>query len=446
MDWWPWSSNAASQNVLAGSSASSLGEIVDRFRPDLKHFEEEYKALHAEPELSRRERKTSTRIADFLQGLGFTVHRDIGGYGLIAMLENGPGPTVLLRAELDALPILEQTNLSYSSKTRMKDEFDIERPVMHACGHDMHMACLMAASKLLFDAKATWNGKLLVLFQPNEEHTGGAQAMIDDGVYDQVGIPDIVLGQHSIPFPSGNVSLREGPVVAAADTIRVRIFGSLQLPANPQDGKDPILVTSKLVVRLTAEFEKKNWKDFVNLAFQEFHAGDQGADVIDSADVVLDLKTYRSTTRDQAIELIKRIVIEECKSNGLPNPPEITVSVRAPVTNNQAEATKRLQTTFEPYFGDKLSQGDPRKATEDFSLLATSHNIPYVFWFFGRVDQRLWDKAQSGNKQAELIPQNHSPLNAPVVQPTLATGTNALALAALTFLGQGQMQSMLTLS
>jgi hypothetical protein len=193
------------------TTAPPSQQLIDGSRPNLTQYEDIYRDLHQQLELSGQEKKTAERVSKHLSELGYDVKDHIGGTGVVGILRNGNGPVVLLRSELDALPVKEETGLSYASHVHQVDDDGVRKPVMHACGHDMHIASLLAAANLLKNAKKSWTGTLLCLFQPNEERSGGAQAMIDDGLYDKIPVPDICLAQHVVPLKTGITAIRPGP-------------------------------------------------------------------------------------------------------------------------------------------------------------------------------------------------------------------------------------------
>ena len=354
---------------------------------------------------------------------------------MVGVLQNGEGPVVMLRAELDALPIQEATNLPYASTKHMIDQYGIDRPVMHACGHDMHLTCLLAASELMHSSRSHWNGTLIVLFQPTEEHTGGAQAMLDDGLYDKVKVPDIVLGQHSMPIRTGRVNVRSGPILSAADTVKIRIDSTSETSVNPQNGVNPIDIAASIVVKLRSVLDLAvPHEDYAMIKCEEIHAGQVGLDTVQEAEITLDVKSYKPDVREQLHLAIRRLAEAECRSASLEKKPQIDVKVRAPLTNNDPEAVTRLRKSFDSYFKDNAGEGEPRRPCEDFSYLATAHNKPYAYWYLGTVDATTWDRASREGDISEVIPGNHSPFYAPCVQPTLQVGVDAMAVAALTFL------------
>ena len=222
-------------------------------QPNLSSYEVLYKKFHSHPELSLQERETASTVASHLESLeaGYELCTSIGGHGLVGVLRNGPGPTVLLRADMDGLPILELTGLPYASNVTMKDIADgVEKPVMHACGHDMHITCLLAAAEHLAHIKYAWSGTLIVLFQPNEERAAGAQAMVDDGLYEKIPIPDYVLGQHVLPLRAGRVGNRKGVIMGAADSFKVTVWGRGGHGSMPHRSVDPVVLAANVVLRL----------------------------------------------------------------------------------------------------------------------------------------------------------------------------------------------------
>lgn len=230
------SANLSSQIL----NPSALVPIIKQYRPDLARYADFYQNVHQNPEISGLEAETAILVASQLRDLDFEVTTNIGGHGVVGIFRNGPGKTVLIRAELDALPIQEQTDVPYKSTKRMVDRYGNERPIMHACGHDMNMAALLGASELLKAAESQWSGTLISLFQPDEEETGGAQAMIDDGLYETIPIPDVMLGQHVVPLPAGQIAVKSGPILVAADSVNVRVTGGpCEGSVNPQWCVDP---------------------------------------------------------------------------------------------------------------------------------------------------------------------------------------------------------------
>ncbi|KAL8867512.1 MAG: hypothetical protein Q9174_005619 [Haloplaca sp. 1 TL-2023] len=423
------------------SSRLKPGDIVERYRPRgraLAQYETYYRNLHRDPELSQQERMTSLGAAQTIMvSDDFRVYTDIGGHGFIGVLDNGAGPTVLLRADMDALPVRENTGLEYASQKMMNDADGNDVPVMHACGHDVHVTCLLGAAKLLYDAREYWKGTLICLLQPAEELVSGAQAMVDDGLYTNYGIPnpDVVLGQHVfLLYKAGTIGLSSGAIMAAVDGLKIRVFGKGGHGSMPNTCVDPIVIASHIIVRLQTIVSRELQPGKVGVVTcGKIQAGTAANIIPDYADMELTIRSYDVDVQKQLLDAIKRIVRAECDASKSPKQPEISKTAHAPATVNSLEQTDILQSSFSTYFDDNLGPMEPLPGSEDFSVLARAINRPYVFWALGGCDPDRWDKANNNGKLGEL-PSNHSAEFAPVIQPTLKTGIDALALAALTFL------------
>jgi amidohydrolase len=415
-----------------------IGEIVRHFRPNLESYEGIYKHLHQQPELSTQERQTAHVAAEHLKSLGFLVHENIGGYGVVGVLENGPGRCVLLRAEMDALPVLEKTGLPYASSVHMRDTDGREKPVMHACGHDMHVTCLMAASKLLVSAREQWKGNLLCLFQPNEERGGGAQAMIDDGLYHKrnIPVPDVVLGQHVVNIRAGVIATRAGPSLAGKNVFEVTIHGRGGHGSAPQDCIDPVVIACYIVTRLQSIVSRElDPNSMALITCGSIHAGDAPNVIPDEAVLKVDIRAYNPAVLEQAVKAFRRIVAGECQASGVTQEADIKEIERVPPLINNREIVKPLSDRFKAFFGDLTEEMNADTASDDFPVLAPK-GVPYAYWNFGSTDHKTWEDAKKHNKLHEL-PGNHSALYAPMIEPTLKAGTDALAVAALTFLTEG---------
>ncbi|KAF6222945.1 hypothetical protein HO133_000996 [Letharia lupina] len=377
-------------------------------KPDLTRYETLYKHFHSHPELSLQERETASTIASHLESVkaGYELFKAIGGHGIVGVLKNGSGPTVLLRADMDGLPVLELTGLPYASKVTMKDIADgIEKPVMHACGHDMHITCLLAAAEHLAHIKHAWSGTLIVLFQPNEERAAGAQAMVDDGLYDKIPIPDYVLGQHVLPLRAGRVGNRKGVIMGAADSFKITVCREV-------DPSEMAVVTVGSV-----------------------QAGSTENVIADHAILKVNIRTVSPRTRGKVLAAMRRIVKAECEASNSPKEPLIEPTTRFPPTVNNENIACRLASSFTEFFKEDFdSEQPPTNGSEDVSILASSIGKPYNFWFFGGVDHELWDRAEKEDRLFEDVPANHSAFFGPTVQPTLRVGYEALCVAALTFL------------
>ncbi|PQE33607.1 Amidohydrolase protein [Rutstroemia sp. NJR-2017a WRK4] len=404
---------------------------------DVDKYESLYKDFHSNPELSGQEAATAARVADYLRSTNaYTIHEKIGGHGIAAILVNGPGPTVLLRADMDGLPVLEQTSLPYASKATQRDKYGITQPVMHACGHDIHIVSLLAAADHLLSARDSWSGTLVLVFQPAEESGKGAQAMVDDGLYTSVGvpIPDVVLGQHVLAMRAGTVALGHGVVFSAGDSFKITFFGRGGHGSAPQDSIDPVVMAASVVLRLQTIVSREiHPRDEVAVVTVGSIKGGETENVIPAhATMLVNIRTLDEKTRDKVLASMERIVKAEAHASGALKEPTIEQISGFPITRNDLECTDRLMKTFENSFAEDF---DPNyrgnMASEDFSILATAVGKPSVYWVIGGVDPDVWDDHV---KNGTYIPGNHSPFFAPVPKPTLIVGPQALCAAAMEFL------------
>ncbi|KAJ5776797.1 hypothetical protein N7520_000043 [Penicillium odoratum] len=420
--------------MQSGETKNALGDIINCYRPELKPFEDIYQHIHAHPELSGEEEQTAKKASEHLKSLGYEVHTKIGGHGVAGVLRNGPGPTILLRADMDALPVEEKTGLKYASKVIATDTNGKAQPVMHACGHDTHVTTLMAASTLLHAARDKWSGTLICIFQPAEEHLNGAQAMLNDGLYDKIPKPDLILAQHVMRMRAGTVNLRAGPLLTASDAYDVRVFGRGGHGAQPQTTIDPIVLGSSIVTRLQSIVSREvEPGKLAIVTVGSVHAGQSHNIIPSHLDLQLNVRTFDTTVRERVRAAIHRIIEAECQAAGVEQKPEIKLTFSSPATINDGKTIVALKETFQLYFEKNLVEMELPTASEDFSLLATAVGAPYVMWMFGGIDPETWDEAVEKGTQ-DTLPSNHSPFFAPVLQPTLKTGVDAYALAALTFL------------
>ncbi|KAL4816584.1 hypothetical protein BDW67DRAFT_184742 [Aspergillus spinulosporus] len=415
---------------------NALHDIVDKYRPNLEQYESVYRKIHSAPELSGQERETSSLVATHLQRLGYEVHTNIGGYGVAGVLQNGPGPTVLLRADMDALPLEEKTGLPYASHRIIKNKAGAEVPVMHACGHDTHVTGLMGSAELLRAARDHWSGTLVLIFQPAEEELSGAQAMLDDGLYDKVPKPDVVLAQHVMRMKAGTVGIRAGRLLTASDAFDVRIFGRGGHGSSPHTCVDPIVIGASIITRLQTIVSREITPgELAIVTCGSIQAGYAPNIIPDECSLQLSVRSYDPKVRERLNTSIKRIIEAECDASGAPKKPVIKHTFTTPATINDETTVNTLLRTFGSYFGNNLVEVEPAAASEDFSLLATAVGAPYVMWNFGGIDAKVWDDAKRQGKGDEL-PGNHSPFFAPAVEPTIVTAVDAMAVGALTFLGR----------
>ena len=421
------------------ASTEAIQAILNQNHLDLTTYDDLRKHIHSHPELSTQEVGTAEIIGRHLRSLDtYAIHTNIGGYGIAAVLRNGPGKTVLLRADMDALPIREETGLPYASKVTQKDDVDgLTKPVMHACGHDVHVVCLLAAAEKLSKSQSSWSGTLILVFQPAEERGSGAQAMVDDGLYEKVPIPDVVLAQHVFPNRAGYVGIRPGLFLVAADSFKITFFGKGGHGSAPENTVDPILMASSVVVRLQTIVSREisPSAEFAIITVGTFHAGEAENIIPDRAEIRINVRTADAPTREKVLAAMRRIVKAESEASNAPKEALVERISGFPPTHNDEALTNALSIAFRDYFkGDFDPDMARNNASEDFTVLGTSIGKPCAFWVFGGTDQDLYDDAKRRGLLKEKVPGNHTPFYAPAMQPTLEVGVDALCLAALTFL------------
>jgi hippurate hydrolase len=364
-----------------------------------------YEDLHRHPELGRQEHRTAGVVAEQLRALGYDVTTGVGGTGVVGVLERGQGSTVLLRADMDGLPVLEATGLPYASTATATNADGETVPVMHACGHDVHTTCLLGAAAALADDES-WRGRLLLVFQPDEEGGGGARAMVDDGLFERFGTPDVVLGQHVAPVPVGVLGVRSGPAFAASDSLRVTLHGSGGHGSRPEATVDPVVMGASLAQRLqTVVSREVAATDTVVVTVGSFHAG-VAANVIP----------------DDAVA---------------PKQPEIEVRDSFPPVVNDAAACDRVREAFTAAARWIVVDPGPVTGSEDVGILADAAGAPCAYWLLGGADPALFAGATTVEEIRDVVadlPSNHSPRYAPLAGPTLECGVAALVTAALAWL------------
>jgi amidohydrolase len=416
---------------MTGAVAAALSAL-DSVRP---WQEDVYRDLHARPELSHHEHGTAAAAAARLRAAGCDVHEGLGGTGVVGILRRGHGPTVLLRADMDALPVREETGLPYAS-TRSVSDGDGDVAVMHACGHDVHVVCLLGAVALLARAREHWSGTVVAVFQPAEETADGARAMLDEGLADLVGRVDVAMAQHVLPFPAGSVATRAGATLSAADSMRVTVYGRGAHGSMPHAAVDPVVLAAMIVVRLqTVVAREVTPGEPAVLTVGSLVAGTKSNVIPERAVLQLNVRTYSESTRSLVLKAIERIVRAECQASGSPRDPDVELFDRYPLTHNDADVTRRVASAFSEFFGERAVDLPQQTASEDFSDIPTALAAPYTYWGIGGVDPGLYRAAAEAGRVAEEIPVNHSATFAPVIQPTLDTGTQALVVAALAWLG-----------
>lgn len=401
-----------------------------------------YEDLHAHPELSMEEVRTPRMLAPKIRDLGFEVTEQVGKTGVVAVMKNGPGEVLLIRADMDALPVKEQTGLSFASKALGRLPDGSETPVMHACGHDTHMASWLATARRLVEMKQCWSGTLVMILQPGEERVMGAQAMLDDGLFTRFPKPDFMLAFHdSATLPAGVIGITRGYTFANVDTVNIEVKGVGGHGAYPHTTRDPIVLASRIVIALqTLISREKDPLEPAVITVGSFHAGTKSNIIPDDARLALTVRTYTPETRTLMLEGMYRIVRGEAIAAGVPEDRLPVVEIERPsadATFNTANLSERLLDLFSDHFGeDRVVETRPIMASEDFSRfwLEDQSKESVIFWV-GGVPQAEWDAAGG---DISKLPALHSPLWAPDAPAVISTATEAMTVAALDILRKTQ--------
>ncbi|GAB1325799.1 amidohydrolase [Streptomyces sennicomposti] len=412
-------------------TASAHGDLADLYRD-----------LHAHPEPAFAEHRTARIVAERLRAAGYETAEGVGGTGVVGVLRNGDGPTVALRADMDALPVEEQTALPYASTARTTDGEGRTVPLMHACGHDMHVTCLLGAAAALAADRASWRGTLLLVFQPAEEMGQGARAMIDDGLFERFGRPEAVLGQHVAPLPAGCLGLHPGPAFAASDSLRVVLYGRGGHGSRPEACVDPVVMAAATVMRLQGVVSREvAATSTAVVTVGALHAGTKPNIIPDRAELLLSIRTFEPGVREAVLAAVERIIRAEAVSSGAPREPEIVRTESFPAVVNDPAACERTGAALAGALGaGRVVDPGPATGSEDIGVLAQAAGAPCVYWLLGGADPAAFASARTFEELADVArrqPSNHSPHFAPVVEPTLTTGITALTAAAREWLGQG---------
>ena len=401
-----------------------------------------YRDLHRHPELGFAEHRTAGIVAERLTQFGFEVTTGVGGTGVVGILRNGAGPTALLRADMDGLPVSEATGLPYASTDVAAGESG-DIPVMHACGHDMHVTALLGAAERLAGDTGPWAGTLMLVFQPAEELGAGAQAMLDDGLFERFGHPDVVLGQHVAPIPAGVIGLRSGPAFAAADVLRIVLHGRGAHGSRPEVSIDPVVMAAATVMRLqTVVSREVGGSETAVVTVGMMRAGTAANIIPDHAELLITVRTFTVDVRDRVVEAIGRIARAEAAASDAPKPPDVELTSSFPAVSNDQAAVDRTRPALQGIATMVVDPG-PVTGSEDVGLLAIAAGVPCVYWLLGGADPAVFEGAADFEEIAlrtAALPSNHSPLFAPVIEPTLTIGVNALVAAAHTWLPSAESQ------
>jgi hippurate hydrolase len=411
--------------------SEKLSSAIESLLPELEII---YKDIHSHPELSLQELRTSKIAADYLTKYKYQVTTDVGAHGVVGLLKNGDGPVVMLRADMDALPVTEATGLPYASTVKAKNEEGLEVGVSHVCGHDLHVTWLMGVSRLFSEHQDLWKGTLMAVFQPGEEVGRGAQSMIDAGMMTLFPKPDIILGQHVMVGEAGTVGYRSGAILSAGNSIEVKLFGKGAHGSYPQTSVDPVIMAAATAMRLQTIVSREIAPtETAVLTIGSLQAGTKENIIPEDATLKLNIRTFNDGVKDHILSAVKRICNAESAASNAPRGPEFTDLDSYPLTENDPQATEKVAAAFKAEFGDKAHETGPASASEDFSIFGRNWKVPYVFWFVGGTDPKTYLEAKKNNN-INSIPSNHSPKFAPVINPTLKTGLQAMMSAALAWL------------
>jgi hippurate hydrolase len=416
---------------MARSDALIAG-LEDR----LADLESLYRDLHEHPELSFQEKRTAAVMADRLAAAGLEVTSGVGGTGVVGVLRNGDGPTVLLRADMDALPVEEIEKVPYRSRATATDPDGVATAVMHACGHDTHMTALVGAVEQLAARRGDWSGTVLAVLQPAEEVGGGARAMLDDGFLERFPPFDVALGQHITSAPSTHLYVCPGVFMAAADSLRITVHGRGGHGSTPQATIDPVVIAASIVLRLqTIVAREVAPSDVAVVTVAAIHAGRKENVIPAEAELKVNVRTFDPEVRARVLAAITRIVQAEAAAAGAPREPEITPINGFPLLTNDVETTSRVMAAFTEAFGvDSVHETTPKTGSEDFGCFAEAAGVPSVFWNFGGFDPALF---RAGPERPHLdvaagrAPGGHSPEFVPTgLEPTLRRAVEAMLTAA----------------
>ena len=431
---------AAVLMASAMTGAAFAQDLRQSIRQDMPGLLEIDRDLHAHPELSLQETRSAARMADEARRLGFTVTNGVGGTGVVAVMENGPGPVLMLRADMDALPVEEQTGLPYSSQVRATSLAGVESGVMHACGHDTHMTAWMGTARRLVELRDRWSGTLVMIGQPGEELGLGAKAMLDDGLFTRFPKPSHVIAFHdSAMLPAGTLGYTPAPALATVDSVDIVGRGVGAHGASPHTTRDPIVLASRIVSSLqTLVSRELDPLDSAVVTVGSFHSGTKHNIISDEARLQLTVRSYTPEIRRQLLDGIARISRGEAIAAGIPEDrmPQISIEENyTPATVNTEALTRSTAALFTEHFGaERVREVRPIMAGEDFSQFhLADRNIESLIFWVGGVPQAQWDAAQ---RDGTVLPSLHSPFWAPEPDATISTAVEAMVVASLGVLGR----------
>lgn len=419
------------------------GPTTDLGKAVSSDYDEKLGALfldfHRNPELSYKETRTASIMAKEWRAAGWDVTEKVGGTGVVAVMENGDGPTLMLRADMDGLPLVEDSGLDYMSTARQVSIDGQEKPVMHACGHDVHITSLIGTARRLSAMKDQWRGTVVLIAQPAEERIGGAKLMMDDGLYSRFPKPDFAMAFHvSADTPTGKLALREGISSSSSDSVDITVYGVGAHGASPHRGKDPVVMGAQIIMNLQTLVSREIAPlNPAVVTVGSFHSGFKHNIISDKAEMQLTVRSDDQETREKLLEGIKRISENVGRMNGLPDDklPKVTISQeRTPATYNDAALTRRIKNLFSERFGADVFDDKPREGmgAEDFAyFVAPNTDVPGVYFSVGGTPQSAFDAAEAGGPP---VPSHHSPFFKVSPRESITLGTEAMTAAALDLL------------
>jgi amidohydrolase len=426
--------------LVARSAAAVPDTVAASISAQYPSLEALYKDLHAHPELSLQEEKTAARVAEELRAAGFEVTEKFGGTGVVGVLRNGPGPTLLIRTDMDALPVKEETGLPYASTVRTLNLSGADVPVMHACGHDVHMTVFIGTARMLSGLKDTWSGTLVLVGQPAEEMVIGARNMLTAGLYRQFPKPDFAIGLHDTPlFAAGSVAFTDGFVTANSDSVDIVVRGIGGHGAAPEYTKDPIVLASQIVLALQTIVSREiRPGDRAVVTVGTINGGTKNNIIPSEVKLQLTLRSYSADVREHLVASIRRICRGEAIAAGVPDdlmPIVTVVGASAEAVSNDPALTKRVRAAVTGWLGaGHVETSEPIMGSEDFSQYGkTAERVPLCFFWLGAAaPEALAESRRTGVP----LPFPHSSKFAPDMEPTLRTGVAAMTAAALDILAK----------
>jgi amidohydrolase len=409
----------------AANAASLPAPFADQLNANYPTIETLYQDLHRNPELGFDEHKTSAKLAELAKKLGFEVTTGVGGTGVVAILKNGPGPTVMLRTEMDALPVQEKTGLAFASKATGKNAAGASTPVMHACGHDLHMSAWYGTAKLMSDNRKAWSGTLMLIGQPSEETVHGAEAMLKDGLFKRFPKPDYALSFHDdASMSSGTIMYHAGPFRASSDVVNITVFGQGGHGAVPHESRDPIVIAARLVLALqTLVSRENNPLDPVVITVGTIHGGTVANIIPDQVKMSLTVRTFGADVRKRVLASIAREAKGEAMAAGAPKEPLVEVEPGTDSVYNDPELIGRVVKVVQGAVGEEFVKEMPAKMTsEDFSQYGQQPGVKAILLHIGAVDAT---RLAAAKKAGQPLPGTHSPQWAPDFKPTVVNTIKA---------------------